>query len=247
MNDSAVRGLLIRLLREPPDLAPLSDPESWALIRERAAALGVAPLIAFITRPHLGPDDRKWCEQTLIRSWNRFTSTLRDLEDAASILDEAGITWIPLKGPFLAWRAYQPPFLRQPSGDLDLAVRDKDLEQACAALAKTGYVLHAAIREAREQSHHATLLHESRTRLELHFRLSHAAYGIAIEEFFDRALESALPSGRRVLTLDPADELLHLALHLASDRFRSLFIFTNSADYGTRRREPVARRWCAGR
>jgi hypothetical protein len=118
---------------------------------------------------------------------------------------------------------YNPPFLRQPSVDLDLAVRDKDLERACAALERAEYTLSAPIEDARACAHEVGLIHESKPRLELHFRLSHAAYGIPIEEFFDRAAEAALPSGRRVLVLDPVDELLHLTLHFASERFRSLF------------------------
>ncbi|HVW84331.1 MAG TPA: hypothetical protein VHB50_06605, partial [Bryobacteraceae bacterium] len=47
----------------------------------------------------------------------------------------------------------------------------------------------------------------------LHFRLSHGAIGIPVEEFFERALPWTLPDGTKALVLAPSDLLLHLALH----------------------------------
>jgi hypothetical protein len=59
--------------------------------------------------------------------------------------------------------------------------------------------------------------------LELHFRLTHRALGIPVEEFFERAVPRKLPNGESTLVLAPADQLLHLVLHLAQSRFGTLF------------------------
>jgi hypothetical protein len=61
--------------------------------------------------------------------------------------------------------------------------------------------------------------------VELHFRLSHGAYGIPVEEFFARAISYRLPGGSNVQVLSPADEILHLVLHRAYGRFATLFHF----------------------
>jgi hypothetical protein len=67
------------------------------------------------------------------------------------------------------------------------------------------------------------LTHPARPAVELHFRLTHRALGIPVDSFFERALPFQLPGGRETLVPEPADELLHLALHLAHARFDNLF------------------------
>jgi hypothetical protein len=215
--------LLTRLLSDPPDLTVVADPVSWKTIQENAGRHGVAPLVAFIARPHLSPADRAWCDRILVSSWKRYDESLQQLEYVLSILDDAGIPALALKGPLLARRRYQPAFLRKPSIDLDLAVRNKDLDRACEALAPAGYVPEPGMRESKAIGHHIALEHPSRPTLELHFRLSHKALGIPVDEFLDRAASYVLPSGRKALILSPADELFHLVLHRASGRFATLF------------------------
>ncbi len=215
--------LLAPVLADPPDLSAVHDEESWKLIRKHAGRYGVAPLVAYAARPHVSPAERVWCDRVLIDSWRRHESTLRHLEYLLSLFASEGIATIALKGPLLARRYYDPPFLRKPSLDIDLGVGEADLERACRALAGIGYALDLPLSYAREHSHHVELSHASRPHVELHFRLSHRALGIPVSEFFDRAATCCLPSGQNALVLGPADQLLHLVLHLSQSRFGTLF------------------------
>ncbi len=215
--------VLTRLLSDPPDLGIVADSASWKIVRENAGRHGVAPLIAYVARPHVDPAERAWCDRVLTSSWTRHLHNLRQLTDVVAVLDEAGVPVIALKGPVLACRYYQPTFLRKPSSDLDLALKKADLDRACGALAKLGYVPDAGNRESRAIGHHIALNHGSRPALELHFRLTHRALGIRAEEFLERTVEYPLGGGRTVRILAPADEILHLVLHRASGRFATLF------------------------
>jgi hypothetical protein len=214
---------LLQLLSALPDLAVLSNPVSWSLIRENAASSGLAPLVAFTARPHLPPAEQRWCDKVLTHSWASHEKSLRDLNFAFGVLESEGIQALALKGPALARRFYDPPFLRKPSIDLDLAVREKDLDRACDAFTREGFVPYESIRRAKMLSHHVVLTHASRRRIELHFRLSHRSAGIPVDQFFSRAKPHALPDGRVAWVLEPADEALHLILHTVSDRFATLF------------------------
>ena len=216
-------SLLSRLLSEPPDFSVVSDPGSWHSIRPHAVRHGAAPLVAFIARPHVPSAGRTWCDRILAESWTSHSRLLRQLDDVLSILDDADIPSLSLKGPLLAQRYYQPAFLRKPSGDLDLAVRKADLDRAIEALARAGYVPEPRMREARATNHHLTLEHPSRPHVELHFNMSHKALGIPVDEFIDRSVTYSLPSGRASRILTPADEILHLVLHRAAGRFATLF------------------------
>ncbi len=215
--------MLIALLGDTPDLALITDPALWPVIQAHAQRHGVTQLVASVVRPHVTGADRIWCDQVLTRSWRRHDKNLADLEFVTSVLNGAGIKSLTLKGALLARRHYQPPFLRKPSGDVDLAVRSADLERACAAFTTVGYEPACSLREARARSHHLELNHPSRPHLELHFRLSHGAFGIPVDEFFERAVRQQIPNGSEALVLSPADELLHLVLHRAYGRFATLF------------------------
>jgi hypothetical protein len=183
----------------------------------------VAPLIAYVARPHVTGEERAWCDKVLTQSWASYERSLHHLSWAVGVLEGEGIRALSLKGPLLAQRYYDPPFLRKPSIDLDLAVRDEDLERACAAFVREGYTPDAPLRWARRLSHHLVLRHSSVRTIELHFRLSQGAMGIPVGEFFERAIPCELSGGRVVWVLSPPDELLQLILHAVNDRFATLF------------------------
>jgi hypothetical protein len=215
--------ILAPLLADSPDLSILDDKPSWDRIKEHAGRYGVAALVAYAARSHVSPAERVWCDRILVESWVRHERMLRQLEFVSGLFADEGIPSISLKGPLLAQRYYDPPFLRKPSMDLDLAVVEGDMERACRVLTKAGYTLDGTIARSLAQQHHVQLSHPSRTHLELHFRLSHKAIGIPVDEFFDRAVPCRLPNGREVRILGPADRILHLVLHLVQSRFGTLF------------------------
>lgn len=215
--------LIVPLLTESPDLSVLRNDASWKTVRDNAGRYGVAALVAYAARSHVSPMERVWCDRVLTDSWTRYERMLRHLDFVLDLFAGEGIPAISLKGPLLAQRYYAPAFLRKPSVDLDLAVMEPNLEAACNVLIKAGYTLDVPISEAKALSHHVALSNPSRARLELHFRLSHQTLGIPVDQFFERAVFCSLPNGRETLVLGPADQLLHLALHLAHSRFGTLF------------------------
>jgi hypothetical protein len=220
---ASTTGQLLRILAEAPDTALLAEPASWNAIKENAVRFGVAALVAYQVRKHVSNDDRQWCDRVLAASWGRYEGILRHLDWTLSVLDAEGIRPLALKGPLLARRHYDPPFLRRSSGDLDLAIRTEELNRAAEALVRTGYKLRMPVERARLRSHHIELTHPERPLLELHFRLSHGPYGLPVDEFFAHAIPTETPGGRSVLMLDAADEIMHLALHFAHSTSVTLF------------------------
>jgi len=223
MQTGSPIDILIPLLAGPPDLSVLQDQSRWDEIKRQCGPYGVAPLIAHTARPHVAPPERLWCDRILADSWNRHERSIRNLEFVLDLLNGAGIPVISLKGPLLARRYYAPAFLRKPSLDLDLAVVEDDLERSTRILTQAGYQPVMPIDAARAQTHHLELTHPARPAVELHFRLSHRALGIPVDEFFSRAVPFPLPGGGNALVLSPADQLLHLVLHIAMSRFGTLF------------------------
>ncbi len=217
--------VLLPLLADPPDWSVLEDEPSWNLIKEHAGRYGVAALVAHAARSRVSPAERAWCDRVLVENWVRHERMLGQLEYVLGLLADAGIPVIALKGPLLARRYYEPAFLRKPSMDLDLAVTEPDLSAACNALINAGYEQDLQMGEAVACSHHVTLSHRSRPRVELHFRLSHQTLGIPVNQFFERTVSCRLTSGREARILGPADQLLHLVLHFAHSRFGTLFNF----------------------
>jgi hypothetical protein len=215
--------LLIAVLADPVDTALVTDPVLWEAAKGHAARHGVAQLVAYHVRAHLPPSERQWCDRVLTQSWKNYALSLSHLEQILGFLAAGGVPVLNLKGPLLASRHYQPPFLRKPSGDIDLAVRNSDLEKACAVFTELGYMRDSSLEAARARNHHLGMTHPSLPPVELHFRLSHGAYGVPVDEFFDRAVGCVLPGGRETLIMSPADELFHLVLHRAFGRFATLF------------------------
>jgi hypothetical protein len=201
----------------------LRDQNSWTKVKQNAGRFGVAQLIAYAARPHFSGAEKAWCDRVLTDSWARHQRMLQHLDHVSSLLADNGIPTISLKGPLLAQRYYSPPFLRKSSLDLDLAVTGHDLERACNVLLRAGYRQTMPMAEALARSHHVQLSHRMKPIVELHFRLSHNSLGIPVDQFFERSISADLSGGRQTLVLGPADQLLHLLLHLATSRFGTLF------------------------
>lgn len=222
-EQASALSLLATLLGDDPDLTVLNDRVRWPIIKANSSRHGVAQLVASLARPHLSGPERAWCDQILTRSWTRHTENLAHVDEAIGVLHASGIVSVVLKGALQARRHYSPPFLRKPSGDVDLAVCRKDLAGACLAFENQGYKCTFSIDEATRRSHHIELTHPSRPHLELHFRLSHGAYGVEVDEFLGRAVPQDIPGGCQAMVLCPSDELFHLVLHRSHGRFATLF------------------------
>jgi hypothetical protein len=215
--------ILLPLLRDPPNLESVDCPLSLAAVKAAAEFHGMAPTVANIIKHRLSAEDRQWCDHVLVRSWRRHDESLRRVDFLVGLLDAAGVDTLVLKGAVLARRHYPIPFLRRPSFDVDLAVRDREIEAAVEALEHHGYSLKFSVEEARRCSHHVNMRHPEKGEVELHFRLCNAAAGIPVDRFMESSIPYQLPTGHTVAILRPEDELLHLLLHFSSGGFGSFF------------------------
>ncbi|MCW5833039.1 MAG: nucleotidyltransferase family protein [Labilithrix sp.] len=169
---------------------------------------------------------------------------------------EASLPAAALKGPLFAERFYARPSSRATS-DLDLLVREADLDRAASILADLGFVGVDGAEEPRQrrEHHHLHLSHPDALPLELHFR-GYAAFG--------RVLPSEpLVAGRRpapvagmsaVGVLGPEDELVFLAVHAGAHRFVRLgwlydidLLTRRMSDAELREAKERARVWGFGR
>jgi hypothetical protein len=133
--------------------------------------------------------------------------------------EQARLRAVVLKGPLLAERLYARPYARATS-DLDLLVIEADLDVACAALADLGFSLEEGPEgeRFRREHHHVRLSHPDALPLELHFQ-GYVGFGRTLPSapLLERSRAAAGLAWLRVL--EPADELVFLAVHAAVHRF----------------------------
>lgn len=164
-------AMLLSLLRA----AVLGEPRSLSLTEgEAGALLALArhhdlghllclPLEAAGTLPTDGWGE-EWRTSRLM-AVSRSARLMAATERITAALDEAGIAYVPLKGAVLS-HYYPEPWYRT-SCDLDLLVREEDLERALALIeAREG------ARRARRTYHDVSLTLADGSHVELHFSLA---------------------------------------------------------------------------
>lgn len=147
-------------------------------------------------------------------------ATLRQIDDAFA---RADLRAVVLKGVLFAERYYERPAFRGTT-DIDVMIREMDIDRATRALADVGYHASEAESEARfrREHHHLHFHHAHGPELELHF---HAYRGFgAVLRSDDLIVRSvAAPAALRALrVLSAEDELVYLAAHAAAHRFGRL-------------------------
>lgn len=144
------------------------------------------------------------------------------LEHLEHALEGTGIVAVALKGALLAQRLYEQPSAR-PSTDIDLLVKEAELDAAIVAMARAGYAPWDDPSEARfrAESHHIHLVHPHGPALELHFHAFRGFGGVVRGEALI-ARSEAFPPFRSIRVLSPEDELAYLAVHAAGHRFMRL-------------------------
>lgn len=84
-------------------------------------------------------------------------------EQICSIFEEAGISYIPLKGAII--RAYYPYEYMRTSCDIDILIREEDLDCAINCLTKSGFLC------GKRHYHDVSLYSPQKIHLELHFNI----------------------------------------------------------------------------
>lgn len=164
------------------------------------------------------------------------------LSHLASVLHQAGIRVLSVKGPLLAADLYGNPALRH-SNDLDLLVNEADYEAAKAQLLAAGLTEytedHPHYKKDKQHKHaigedqHEIFLYNN-LYVELHWRISFR-YPISFEELWENREEKML-LGQPVFCLGKTDNMIYLICHAAGhgySRLRWLIdlykLFTNSS------------------
>lgn len=143
---------------------------------------------------------------------------LSALTDVLRALDAAGVPTIVLKGAALVESAYGD-FGARTMDDLDLLVRPADLDRAAAALERIGFAPDEWFRGAewyRASLHHLVPYERAGVTVEVHHRLLPPTMPQTVEP--DALWARSAPAtfaGVAARRLSPADELVHLAQHLA--------------------------------
>jgi hypothetical protein len=197
--------------------------QDWQHFVQRADAAHLSPLLhrGLASLPHGSiPDDVK---AHLHRSYNavlaRNILLYADLQSLCTIWEAEGIRIIPLKGIYLAEKVFGDIGVRHLS-DLDLLVRQEELERCVAAASAHGWTVHrikhhSAHFEERFGTYHPYKLIKGGTVAEMHVHIHRAGTSpaVRIEDFWQRSSAGVLSSSD-IRELDPMDMLLHLCLHL---------------------------------
>jgi hypothetical protein len=158
---------------------------------------------------------------------------ISELVKLTEFFSAQGIPAIGLKGPILAAQAYQSISLRS-VGDLDFLVQPQDFKKLQLVLQAQGYELpnlgYLSVQPEEQQrffwtaGQYPLVNPQKNIFLDIHWKLlsqdtltQHLDY----DYFCDRFVSIDL-AGKSVLTLAPADALLHLCLHGAKDFWISL-------------------------
>ncbi len=215
--DRPITALFAAILDDPADVRPIHDPALWRRIREEAPRYGVSAAVAHRAAPLLDGEDREWCEGVLKTAWVKHRSHLHRTLELLSILERNGIPAVPLKGSVLAERYYDPPHTRRPSIDIDILVPFHQRRPAVDLLSKGGYTPVRLPWWDEAHTHHLTLTHPERPRIEVHFHLHHGYRNrhLSSDDFLPGA-DFVEAAGAAVRAFDPASELFYLANHWVS-------------------------------
>jgi hypothetical protein len=233
----ALRVLLIRATAAAarPDLrVGLESLVAAAPIGELPAAAGLHRVAGTVLRglegvEGVGDDVRADLAARRSQSALHHLLIVGALSQISRAFDEAGLSWVVMKGPVVADMLYPDPGDRT-YGDLDLLLDRRDFPEGMRLLEDLGY---------RHSVHNWALAEEMlagqvgmtspMVSIDLHWHLHYShedrrPFALDPEAMVERA-RRVVVSGASVLTLDPVDTLLTLAFHAArSDGHRLVWL-----------------------
>ncbi len=228
---------LARLGRALAGVAP-PDAQGWAHAVEAARAARLEPLLLHAQRDALPEPHRRALERQTRRVAVANLYAQRELD---ALLSALGPRTVVLKGPVIEALAY-PPGVPRSTNDLDLLVPAATLPGAAEALRALGYApvdLYPHRPASRRVLHEHLWTREVvpgavRQPVELHTALCQA-FRHRLDDHALHARSLPFRGGRR---LDDADLLIHLAVHLGKEQFRSPAKHLADVDLWVRRGVP---------
>ncbi|MCM3067782.1 nucleotidyltransferase family protein [Priestia flexa] len=155
-------------------------------------------------------------QQTYTKNTFKMLQLSGEMEQISKLFAENEIKTLFLKGPALAHHLYGDISLRT-SKDLDVLVRETDLDKVDALLLASGYVKGGApflLNGTKRKSHHVEYVHsQKKIQIEIHWRLHNPPVKEpSFDELWQRKSRSALTSSP-VFFLGEEDLFLHLVVH----------------------------------
>lgn len=209
--------------------AVLSKDHDWTYISHVARQGGISPFL-YHNLKELGMEGE--LPPHVRQEWTRIyhSAGLRNAllyEELGNVLrsfGKAGIPLIVLKGAALAAEVYGNVALRQ-MGDIDLLVKEQDLDRSAGELTSLGYVPNEGYSEEwyRLYHHHLVPYHHPAkgVTIEIHRSIvpSRNPSNLDINSLWERARHAKIRDVD-ALVLSPEDQILHLSMHMSgSDYF----------------------------
>lgn len=176
---------------------------------------------------------RAWRRAYTLFTMNLTAEMFRLFEGFAAI----GVGTLVIKGPVLSARCYGDPGLRQ-YGDLDLIVRDKDIQRSTELMIRLGYepsVPLTAIQANKIPGEY--VFRQSTTKLLVEFHTEHTfryhPLPLPLEKLFERQVCVNIDS-HKVPALSPEDELILICIHGAKHFWEQLSYFADVAAFVSR-------------
>jgi hypothetical protein len=233
---AALRALLIRSVAaagSAGDKEQLSDLVRTAPIEALPAAAELHRVAGSVLRGLQDVDgvpDEVRARLTAVRQWSSLHHLLLTgaLGQIGRAFDDAGLSWVVMKGPAVAALLY-PEVTDRSHSDLDLLVHRRDYPKAMRILEDLGYehdIHNWALAE--EVLAGQVGMAQGAVHVDLHWHLHYSRqdrrqYAFDVEAMIDRR-RTVFLSGVTAPTFDPVDTLLTLAFHAArSDGHRLLW------------------------
>ncbi len=212
--------LLLECARARPDPEAIrraaAAVTNWDAAIARADAHGLGPLLYW----HLKPDCPAGLRDRFHGAARQSLLISGQLRKVGDLFGDAGIPFMPFKGPVVAWSLYETPALREMS-DLDLLIRPADLARAVVRLQSNGYRRVFSCSDPRFFRYNQEFPLDGGCMIDLHWGLLPTYLGLDAEGFWhrSRAMEIA---GCDFRTFCPDDLLLFLCVHGSKHAWVSL-------------------------
>jgi len=238
-------ALLVECAKPQPDPQRLAEmlraPLQWTsfiALAENHSVLGLTSArLANYSGAAISPEDRE-----SLRAWRRaytlFTMNLTvEMFRLFEVFASSQVEALVIKGPVLSARCYGDPGLRQ-YGDLDLIVRDKDIQRSTELMIALGYepsVPLTAIQAEKIPGEYVFRHSNTKLLVEFHTERTFRYHPrpLPLEKLFERQAWVDIDS-HKVPALSPEDELILICIHGAKHFWEQLSYIADVAAFVSR-------------
>jgi hypothetical protein len=234
--------LLLECARPQPDPQRLAErlrePLDWASMTtfaEDHSVLGLASARLANFDENLIPADSRESLRVWRRAYTLFTMNLTaEMFRLFEGFAQAGVEALVIKGPVLSARCYGDPGLRQ-YGDLDLIVRDAEIQRATELMIRFGYepsVPLTAIQAKKIPGEYVFRQTSTKLLVEFHTELTFRYHPrpLPLENIFKRQARVEIDS-HLLPALSPEDELVLICIHGAKHFWEQLSYIADVAAF----------------